>query len=443
MPPRGRHRRPQPQNRLSQQVSLAVTAGTGMALPLLGATAADAASPSTWDKVAECESGGNWDINTGNGHYGGLQFTDSTWKAFDGTAYAPRADLATKQQQIVVAERVLDAQGPTAWPTCGARAGLTRDGGQAETETRTPRTTGKRQADAETRKAAPKPRQEQAPERDEDTRADRSERRAGDYRVVSGDTLSGIADERSVSGGWQRLYGANRQVVGEDPNLIHPGQRLTIPDARAEAPDDRSSRSSTATRSPSARGGEAPAKKRDTAEAKQSAPEKKAAPRKTAPKRSEARQAAPAKRSAPAKQRQAQAPTAGAVAPVAASVTTAYGVAGSSWSSGYHTGVDFAVPVGTSVKSVSDGTVVSAGWGGAYGYQVVVRHADGMYSQYAHLSSVTVREGQRVGVGQQVGRSGATGNVTGPHLHFEVRTGPGYGSDVNPAAYLRARGVGI
>jgi murein DD-endopeptidase MepM/ murein hydrolase activator NlpD len=131
------------------------------------------------------------------------------------------------------------------------------------------------------------------------------------------------------------------------------------------------------------------------------------------------------------------------VAPVDASTGTPYHQAGSSWSKGYHTGVDFPVPTGTSVKAVAAGHVVSAGWGGSYGYQVVVRHADGRYSQYAHLSAISVKDGQSVGAGQRIGRSGSTGNVTGPHLHFEVRTGPGFGSDVDPLAYLRAGGVRI
>jgi peptidoglycan hydrolase-like protein with peptidoglycan-binding domain len=81
--------------------------------------------------VAACESGGNWSINTGNGFYGGLQFTRSTWTAFGGGRYAPRADLASKSAQITVAKRVLASQGPGAWPTCGRRAGLTRANGGA------------------------------------------------------------------------------------------------------------------------------------------------------------------------------------------------------------------------------------------------------------------------------------------------------------------------
>jgi cell wall-associated NlpC family hydrolase len=101
--------------------------GTGVALAV-GEGTASAASVSTWDKVAACESGGNWSINTGNGYYGGLQFSASTWRAYGGTAYASRADQATKAQQIRVAEKVLKGQGPGAWPTCSVRAGLVRGG---------------------------------------------------------------------------------------------------------------------------------------------------------------------------------------------------------------------------------------------------------------------------------------------------------------------------
>ncbi len=133
----------------------------------------------------------------------------------------------------------------------------------------------------------------------------------------------------------------------------------------------------------------------------------------------------------------------GLVAPVSGSLGTPYRKAGSSWSKGYHTGVDFPVPTGTSIRSVAAGSVVSAGWGGSFGYQVVVRHGDGRYSQYAHLSAISVRDGQTVTAGQRIGRSGSTGNSSGPHLHFEVRTGPGFGTDVDPVAYLRAGGVTI
>jgi len=89
------------------------------------------AAGSVWDRVAACESGGNWAINTGNGYYGGLQFSRSTWKAFGGTGYASSANRAGKVVQIAIGRRVLTAQGPGAWPTCGRRAGLNRANGSA------------------------------------------------------------------------------------------------------------------------------------------------------------------------------------------------------------------------------------------------------------------------------------------------------------------------
>ena len=132
------------------------------------------------------------------------------------------------------------------------------------------------------------------------------------------------------------------------------------------------------------------------------------------------------------------------VAPIANSyVSTGYKTGGSLWSSGSHTGIDFHAGSGTPVHAVGSGTVVSTGWGGAYGNQIVIRMADGMYTQYGHLSSIGVTVGQKVTPGQQIGLSGATGNVTGPHLHFEARTTPEYGSDIDPVAYLRKHGVNV
>ncbi|TLQ39027.1 peptidoglycan DD-metalloendopeptidase family protein [Streptomyces marianii] len=129
--------------------------------------------------------------------------------------------------------------------------------------------------------------------------------------------------------------------------------------------------------------------------------------------------------------------------PVEAPAGTPYHQRGPMWSSGYHTGIDFVVPIGTPIESIGPGTVVTAGPGGAYGNQVVIRHPDGMFSQYAHLSRLTVSKGQKVKGGTRIGLSGATGNVSGPHLHFEIRTGPDYGSDVSPIPYLRKRGLKI
>ncbi|MFI7382301.1 peptidoglycan DD-metalloendopeptidase family protein [Streptomyces sp. NPDC049813] len=207
------------------------------------------------------------------------------------------------------------------------------------------------------------------------------------YTVKAGDTLVKIAEAQDVDGGWQKLYETNKKVVGSDAGLIKPGQKLTLEGAAPAA---------------------APATTTDSTAATGSATS-----------------------------------ATGYVKPVDGSIGTAYHASGSSWSSGYHTGTDFVVSTGTAVKAVGPGTVVSAGWDGSYGNEVVIKHADGDYSQYAHLSSLGVSAGQTVTAGQQIGLSGATGNVTGPHLHFEIRTTPDYGSDIDPVTYLRDHGVSI
>ncbi|MFJ2059650.1 M23 family metallopeptidase [Streptomyces sp. NPDC087908] len=136
------------------------------------------------------------------------------------------------------------------------------------------------------------------------------------------------------------------------------------------------------------------------------------------------------------------------VKPVAGyTLSASYNQGGAMWAH-KHSGQDFAVPVGTPVKVAGSGTVVKAGPNGggdgpAYGNAIVVKHANGTYSQYAHLSKIKVHIGQKVLVGQQIALSGNTGNSSGPHLHFEIRTTPNYGSAVNPAAFLRSHGVSI
>ena len=241
-----------------------------------------------------------------------------------------------------------------------------------------------------------------------------TEKKAGlrTYSVKVGDYLSKIADEQNVSGGWKKLYADNREAVGSDPSLIHPGLKLAIGGKKAAtaAPKSSPSKPSSASKSSA----------KDSSAAKPATPKKATAAAETT------------------------STVNGFSAPLSgASLGTGYKVAGSMWSSGYHTGVDFAAATGTPLKAVGAGTVVSAGWGGAYGNQVVIQLADGYYAQYAHLSSLSVSSGQTVTGGQQIGLSGATGNVTGPHLHFEIRTTPDYGSDVDPVAYLRAKGVAI
>ncbi|NLU65742.1 M23 family metallopeptidase [Streptomyces sp. HNM0574] len=132
------------------------------------------------------------------------------------------------------------------------------------------------------------------------------------------------------------------------------------------------------------------------------------------------------------------------VSPIAGSyVSTGYQASSGLWSSGSHTGIDFHAGIGTSVRSVAAGEVVEAGNGGAYGNNVVIKHNDGTYTQYGHLSSIEVSVGQSVTSGQEIALSGNTGNTTGPHLHFEARTGADYGSDIDPVSYLRQHGVNV
>lgn len=212
-----KHRKP---TNTTRNVAAVATTGALLTVPASGI--ADASPSVDWDKVAECESSGDWDINTGNGFYGGLQFTRSTWNEFGGQQYAPRADLATRSEQIDIAEEVLDGQGIGAWPVCGPRGlgGTTSDRDDEETTT-SPRTT------------ASEPRTEvtEIPERTPtdgggSTREDRPEGRAiASYTIVPGDTLSEIAYARGLD---YRVVARLNQI--SNPDLIFPGTILTFGD---------------------------------------------------------------------------------------------------------------------------------------------------------------------------------------------------------------------
>ncbi|MET9580144.1 transglycosylase family protein [Streptomyces massasporeus] len=196
--------------RKNQVRTTVVLAGAALLAPLglLAATGnAAAADSGVWDRIAQCESGGDWHINTGNGYYGGLQFAPSTWNAYGGTAYAPTADRASRSQQIAVATKVQRAQGWGAWPTCSARAGASGGAPAADPVT-------------STQQAPAKP--PKAPARSTE-HADRGSSR-GDYTVRRGDTLSGVAARHGTT--WQRLYAANKAAIGGDPDVIVPGLRL-------------------------------------------------------------------------------------------------------------------------------------------------------------------------------------------------------------------------
>jgi hypothetical protein len=239
------------------------------------ATPAQAAD---WSGVAQCESGGNWSINTGNGFYGGLQFTQSTWNAYGGQAYASRADLAPAGAQIAIAEKVLQGQGIGAWPVCGKRLGggttsvpaatpkttvvtpkTTVVTPKATTKSSTPRTTAitpkatpvvpkvAPKAAPVTPKVAPKatpvtpkvaPKATVAPKSVPHTSTTTTTRTApvsrvaasnpaGTYVVQPGDTLSKIAEAQGLRGGWRELWAANRQYIS-DPNYILAGMKIAL-----------------------------------------------------------------------------------------------------------------------------------------------------------------------------------------------------------------------
>jgi resuscitation-promoting factor RpfA len=174
------------------RVVLGLTAaGVAGAVSLLG-PASPAQAAVNWDAIAKCESGGNWSINTGNGYYGGLQFSRSTWKAYGGTKYASTANKATKAEQIKIAEKVLKGQGIGAWPTCGKKAGAAVvSPTSAKKASAKAKSTGKH------------------------------------YVVRSGDTLAKIAAKNHVKGGWKALYQLNKSIL-DSPNKIFPGQRLAL-----------------------------------------------------------------------------------------------------------------------------------------------------------------------------------------------------------------------
>jgi nucleoid-associated protein YgaU len=196
---RGRHRAP---SRLDLDLAgtgrmLARTALVGVAAgaPVVAAPAAfgDPGPGSTWDRLAQCESGGNWSINTGNGFYGGLQFTAGTWAALGGPGLAQHA---TREQQIAVAERVLAKQGWGAWPACSRKLGLS----------------------GRPRPGAVQP----APQAHPDTAPGGTT-----VQVRSGDTLSGIAARCGVAGGWRALLAANPHLA--NPHRLTPGQKVAVP----------------------------------------------------------------------------------------------------------------------------------------------------------------------------------------------------------------------
>ncbi len=222
---RGKHRRP---SSVGPKIARLTLAGAVAGAPFVLTAPAQAASDATWDELAECEAGGDWHANTGNGYYGGLQFSESTWDAYGGEEYADNAHQATREQQIAVAERVQDGQGWNAWPSCSDQVGLS--GGDDEPDAASTRSAASGAAESASGAAES--------ESAESESADAAESMpprgwaepttpAGGYVVAAGDTLTKIASKEAVAGGWQGLHDLNRDTVS-DPNLIRTGQQLKL-----------------------------------------------------------------------------------------------------------------------------------------------------------------------------------------------------------------------
>jgi hypothetical protein len=196
---RGRHRNPSHATRLT--AAGAVGVGT-LAVSVMAPATANAASGAQWDRVANCESGGNWHIDSGNGYYGGLQFSSSTWSSYDVDHYASRADLASRNEQINVADRVLDSQGWGAWPVCSQDRGAAGPSDARTSHTHhTHKATSHHHGITHSR---------------------------GRYTVRSGDTLAGIAHKHHIKGGWRAVYRSNRHVIGANPSMIRAGMKLSL-----------------------------------------------------------------------------------------------------------------------------------------------------------------------------------------------------------------------
>ncbi|MEK6343405.1 MAG: transglycosylase family protein, partial [Curtobacterium sp.] len=207
-------------------LAFAGIAATGVGL---AAAPANAASGSTWDALAQCESGGNWAINTGNGYYGGLQFNLGTWQANGGSG---NPASASRSAQIAVAERVLASQGWGAWPACSAKLGLSGTAGaapQAAASAATPQQSTTQAApqqaapqQAAPQQAAPQPAAPKATAPAASSKPAPVKTSGKTYKIASGDTLDTIATKLDLQGGWKQLWAANTSTI-DDPNLIYAG----------------------------------------------------------------------------------------------------------------------------------------------------------------------------------------------------------------------------
>lgn len=394
---------------------------------------AQAAPDEVWDRMAICESGGDWGINTGNGYYGGVQFSQETWEAAGGTRYAARADLATREQQIEIADawlgRVTEQYGgdverawATQWPACSATVGVRNV--PAGPPILKPEPPAPAPVDPPTVEipAIPANAVEYVVVEGDTLRAladasgttveglawlngiaDPDVLSVGQvlllpaapavpdeetvHVVVPGDTLSQIALDNGYGADWPTLWAENTDVV-ENPHLIYPNERIVVvggldlpSGVPVRVPEEAASRAERIT-----------------------PVEPMAAPAEPAPEVSST--AAPFAH------------------PVPQRTAVGEGVASGRYRG--HNGQDFRAPQGTPVYAAHDGYVSRVRdpdlWNGGYGGAVYIEGASGTETRYAHLSATAVLPDTFVLAGEQIGWVGSTGDSTGPHLHFEVRT---------------------
>jgi len=210
--------------RLALGLTAAGVAGTAA---LLGPASPAQASSVNWDAIAQCESGGNWSINTGNGFYGGLQFTKGTWRAYGGAKYASTANKASRSEQISIAEKVLRGQGIGAWPVCGKKGGSSKHYKATNTSGSKSHKSSSHKSSTHKSKSVTHRSTKKSTTTHKVTRASAVKAIGKTYVVRSGDTLSAIASTNHISGGWHTLYQLNSKTIS-NPNLIFPGQRITL-----------------------------------------------------------------------------------------------------------------------------------------------------------------------------------------------------------------------
>ncbi|MFJ9416812.1 transglycosylase family protein [Streptomyces sp. NPDC101227] len=208
-----------------------------LSTPGLAGQAAAAAPPTApedtnWERIAHCESSGRWHINTGNGYHGGLQIDLTTWQEYGGRRYAPRADLASRSQQIAVGERIAEDRGLAPWPNCGHFGLFDSDGPVdgyegAVTHHRHASANHHSRKTHQAHRTHRSPSAGQAPRHQRTHKASRTQAGSA-YVVQRGDCLSVIADNQHIRGGTQALYDMNEHRLDEGPDHIYPGQQLRL-----------------------------------------------------------------------------------------------------------------------------------------------------------------------------------------------------------------------